>query len=68
MSADEIEKLFSIQTHFSQRGTAGESGTGIGLILCKELVELNGGELWIVSTPGKGSKFFFSLPLNSAYV
>ncbi len=68
MSVEEIEKLFSIQTHFSQRGTAGESGTGIGLILCKELVELNGGELWIVSTPGKGSKFFFSLPLNSAYV
>ncbi len=68
MSVDEIEKLFSIQTHFSQRGTAGESGTGIGLILCKELVELNGGELWIVSVPEKGSKFYFSLPLNSAYV
>ena len=68
MSVDELEKLFSIQTHFSQRGTAGETGTGIGLILCKELIELNGGELWIVSTPGKGSKFFFSLPLNSAYV
>jgi len=67
MSEPELQKLFSIQTHFSQRGTSGESGTGIGLMLCKELVELNGGKLWISSAPGKGSKFYFSLPLNRAY-
>ncbi|HTI58079.1 tetratricopeptide repeat-containing sensor histidine kinase [Mucilaginibacter sp.] len=67
MSEAEMGKLFSIQTHFSQRGTSGESGTGIGLMLCKELVELNGGKLWISSAPGKGSKFYFSLPLNRAY-
>ncbi|MEO6851350.1 MAG: tetratricopeptide repeat-containing sensor histidine kinase, partial [Mucilaginibacter sp.] len=67
MSADEIKMLFYIQTHFTQPGTGGEKGTGIGLLLCKELVELNGGKLWIDSTPGKGSKFFFSLPLNAEY-
>jgi signal transduction histidine kinase len=67
MSADEIGKLFTAQTHFSQRGTSGESGTGIGLMLCKELVELNGGRLWIESVPGKGSTFYFSLPLNAEY-
>ena len=67
MSAEEISKLFIAQTHFSQRGTSGESGTGIGLMLCKELVELNGGSLWIESTPGKGSTFYFSLPMDAEY-
>jgi len=67
MSAEETSKLFIAQTHFSQRGTSGESGTGIGLMLCKELVELNGGSLWIESTPGKGSTFYFSLPMDTEY-
>ena len=68
MDADEIEKLFSISTHFSHSGTSGERGTGIGLLLCKELVELNGGKLLVSSTVGKGSSFYFSLPLVQAYV
>ena len=67
MTADEVNKLFYPQTHFSQPGTLGEKGTGIGLLLCKELVELNGGKMWISSKPGKGSTFFFSLPLNTEY-
>ena len=67
MSADEVEKLFYPHTHFSQPGTLGENGIGIGLLLCKELVELNGGKLWISSKSGKGSTFFFSLPLNKEY-
>jgi signal transduction histidine kinase len=67
MTADEVNKLFYPQTHFSQPGTLGERGTGIGLLLCKELVELNGGKMWISSKPGKGSTFFFSLPLNTEY-
>jgi len=67
MTADEMNKLFYPQTHFSQPGTLGENGTGIGLLLCKELVELNGGKMWVNSKPGKGSTFFFSLPLNAEY-
>ena len=67
MSADEVNRLFYLQSHFSQPGTLGETGVGIGLLLCKELVELNGGKLWINSVEGKGSKFFFSLPLNPVY-
>jgi signal transduction histidine kinase len=67
MTADEINRLFYPQTHFSQPGTLGENGTGIGLLLCKELVELNGGKMWVNSKPGKGSTFFFSLPLNAEY-
>ncbi|HVW97278.1 MAG TPA: ATP-binding protein [Mucilaginibacter sp.] len=67
MNAEEMEKLFSISTHFSHSGTSGERGTGIGLLLCKELVELNGGKLSVSSTVGKGSTFYFNLPLVRAY-
>ncbi|MFI5140435.1 MAG: sensor histidine kinase, partial [Sphingobacteriales bacterium] len=68
MTRDEIDKLFYLNTHFSNSGTSGEKGTGIGLILCKELVELNGGKLLVKSTPGTGSVFYFNLPLAKAYV
>ncbi len=60
---DEIcEKLFDITKKTSQQGTENESGTGIGLILCKEFVEKNKGRIWVQSETGKGSKFTFSLP------
>lgn len=68
MTIKEMEKLFHANTHFSNAGTAGEKGTGIGLLLCKELVELNGGQLKVESIIGKGSKFYFKLPLIKAYV
>jgi signal transduction histidine kinase len=67
MSAKEVEKLFYPQTHFSQPGSPRENSTGIGLILCKELIEINGGRMWIRSKSGKGSTFSFSIPLNTTY-
>lgn len=67
MKPEEVEKLFSLSTHFSNSGTSGERGTGIGLLLCKELVELNGGKLSVTSAIGKGSTFYFNLPLVGAY-
>jgi signal transduction histidine kinase len=67
MSDEEVKKLFFINTHFSNSGTSGEKGTGIGLLLCKELVELNGGQLRVKSQLGKGSTFYFNLPLVKAY-
>jgi len=45
----------------SERGTANEKGTGIGLMLCKEFVKENGGEIWVISEPGVGSSFYFTL-------
>ena len=61
---ENIEKLFKIDQSISTKGTADESGTGLGLILCKEFIEKNGGELSVKSTIGKGSTFYFTLPLR----
>jgi signal transduction histidine kinase len=53
--------LFEKTSGYSTRGTANEKGTGLGLILCKEFVEKNGGKIWLESEPGVGSTFFFTL-------
>lgn len=60
--APEIQAIiFEKTSGYSTRGTANEKGTGLGLILCKEFVERNGGHIWLESEPGKGSTFFFTL-------
>lgn len=62
MSQEVMQKLFRIDQKHSTKGTANEKGTGLGLILCKEFVEKNGGTLTVESREGVGSTFTFTLP------
>lgn len=59
---DDQEKLLCTDTHYSTFGTDNEEGSGLGLLLCKDFVNKNGGKLWFESQEGKGSTFFFSVP------
>ena len=59
-----VDKLFDLDKNFSTVGTANEKGTGLGLILCKEFIEKNGGSIYVKSERGFGSTFRFTLPLS----
>jgi PAS domain S-box-containing protein len=63
MSAGLISRLFTLDGQTGRSGTEGEHSTGLGLLLCKEFVEKNGGEIVAVSVEGKGSTFSFTLPI-----
>jgi len=57
--------LFSIEKNTSTKGTSDETGTGLGLLLCKELVESQGGQIRVKSIEGEGSTFSFTLKLSN---
>ena len=63
MKPEHLEKLFRIDQNVSLKGTADEGGTGLGLILCKEFIEKNGGKIWVESELDKGSVFNFTVPI-----
>jgi len=63
MSETHLQKLFKIDEKISSAGTHNEEGTGLGLILCKEMLVLMNSDLKVESTISEGSKFYFILPL-----
>jgi signal transduction histidine kinase len=68
MPKEVSQKLFKLDNKYSTKGTEGEKGTGLGLIICKEFVEQNGGEMGVESTEGEGTTFWFTLPSkNDSY-
>jgi ligand-binding sensor domain-containing protein/signal transduction histidine kinase len=62
ISEENMQKLFRIDVKYKTAGTSGEKGTGLGLILCREFVEKNGGKITVESTLNQGSTFVFTLP------
>lgn len=62
LTADDITKLFKIETHVTEIGDGREKGTGLGLVLCSEFIKIHGGTISVKSEPMKGSAFSFTLP------
>ena len=57
-----IDHLFKVGSNYSKSGTENEKGTGLGLLLCKEFVEIHNGRIWVESEEGIGSEFKFTMP------
>jgi signal transduction histidine kinase len=61
MSQEIVDRLFLLSEQVNRKGTEGESSSGLGLIICKEFIESQGGKLWVESKEGQGSTFKFTL-------
>ena len=68
MSPALVEQLFRIDRNSNRKGTEGEYSSGLGLIICKDFIEKNGGHLSIISEEGTGSSFSFTIPCNPPVV
>lgn len=64
MDEETMNNLFRLDKSTASQGTNGETGAGLGLILCKDFVTSHRGKIWAKSMPGNGSSFFFTLPLS----
>ena len=62
------EKVFDIGKIFSTEGTKGEKGSGLGLMLAKQIIEKHGGQIWFFSKEGKGSEFHFTIPAAASTI
>ncbi|MCJ2043188.1 hybrid sensor histidine kinase/response regulator [Methylobacterium sp. J-078] len=65
MAPDKVADLFRLDRRSTTNGTAGERGSGLGLLLCRDLVERQGGTLTVMSVPDQGTTFSFRLPVTA---
>ncbi len=65
MSREDVNKLFKIDVHHTTPGTANEKGTGLGLITCQEMVQRQGGQIWLESEPGQGTTVKCTVPVSN---
>jgi signal transduction histidine kinase len=61
MSQEIRDRLFLLSEQVNRKGTEGESSSGLGLIICKEFIERQGGQIWVESEEGQGCTFSFTL-------
>jgi PAS domain S-box-containing protein len=64
MSSELVNDLFNYESRKSREGTNHEKGSGLGMSICKEFIELNGGQIMVKSKPGEGTCVSFSIPIN----
>ncbi len=64
MNKEKVEKIFNLESAKSSKGTAGETGTGLGLILSKDMIEKHGGKLQLLSELNVGTKVIFNIPIQ----
>lgn len=64
ISENVMNTLFNKNTNYTSSGTSGERGTGLGLELCRDFVEKHQGEIWVESSEGLGSVFYFTIPIQ----
>lgn len=68
ISSENMPKLFRIDVKYKTTGTAGETGTGLGLVICREFIERNGGKIWCESQEHSGTTFHFTIPLATNHM
>jgi len=65
INSEDLKNIFRIDKKSAVNPSLGETGTGLGLTLCKDFIELNKGEIWVESEVKKGTTFFFTLPASN---
>ena len=65
MDAEEQKHIFQMYTQVSSSEKSQKRGSGIGLVICKKIIEAHGGRIWVESALGEGSSFYFSLPVQA---
>jgi signal transduction histidine kinase len=63
ITPDDLKKLFNVDSNVKTRGTNNERGTGLGLVICKEFIDLHAGDIWAESVLERGTVFHFSIPV-----